>query len=229
MAYRYVYRRFVQRWVGINDTPESIALGTATGLFIGMTPTVGIQIVLILILNSLVRANRLAGVIMVNISNPLTLIPLYWLDYQLGAWLLGVERVSAERFEQVFQGFRSEASRTEWWSAFRELAVVNVEIYVPMLVGGVLLGLVLALPAYPLTLRFMRAHHRRRSHKHALLRLREIRRKERATARAALRPGNSGGEVESEAVRYDNREDGRRLPASERSVDEDEKRERTIR
>lgn len=189
MAYRYLYRKFFQRLLGINDTAESIALGTATGLFIGMTPTVGIQIILILIINSLVKANRLAGVIMVNISNPFTLVPLYWLDYQVGAWLLGVERVSSESFEQVFRQFREQAARSDWWKAFENLAVANVEIYVPMMVGGVLLGLALALPSYPFTMRFVRAHHRRRSHKQALLRLREIRRSERASD--ALPPGGA--------------------------------------
>ena len=40
--------RLAQRVLTLDDTPHSIALGTAIGMFVGLTPTVGIQMVVVL-------------------------------------------------------------------------------------------------------------------------------------------------------------------------------------
>src|SRR5437867_5606952 len=69
----------------LDDTPHSIALGTAIGLFIAWTPTVGIHMILVVALALLLRANKVAGLIAVYISNPITLVPMYWIEYKLGA------------------------------------------------------------------------------------------------------------------------------------------------
>ena len=47
--------------VMLDDTPHSIALGTAIGLFIAWTPTVGIHMILVVALALLFRANKVAG------------------------------------------------------------------------------------------------------------------------------------------------------------------------
>lgn len=189
MPLRYLHRKFTRRILQINDTPESIAMGTAIGVFIAMTPTVGVQMILILIINTLVRANRIAGLVMVYLSNPFTMIPLYWLDYQVGTRVLGLAPVTHDRFESIFDSFLEDIRANEWWGAFKDFATVNFEIFMPMLTGGVLLGVLLATPVYPITLRLVRGHQRRRSHKQALLKLREIRREERSRAAAAARSG----------------------------------------
>lgn len=196
MAFRYLYRRFFQKILQINDTPESIALGTAIGVFIAMTPTVGVQMILVLIVNTMCRANRLAGVAMVYISNPVTMIPIYWIDYVVGTRLIGMEAINRERFEEVFQQFVTDLEHIDWWAALGDFAAVNAEVFLPMLVGGCLLGLLLALPAYPITLRVVRVHQRRRAHKQALLKLRELRRKEREV-RSAAAAGEAEGQTDA--------------------------------
>jgi hypothetical protein len=65
----------------LDDTPHRIALGMAIGVFISWTPTVGFQMLAAVPLAYLLRANRVAGVIGVYLSNPFTLVPMYWLDY----------------------------------------------------------------------------------------------------------------------------------------------------
>ena len=179
MPSRYVYNKFIRKILQIDDTPESIALGTAIGVFIAMTPTVGIQMVLALIFCTLFRANRLAGVVMVYISNPFTMVPLYWLDYVIGAKILAMETVTRPSFDTAFAGFVVQFQNFEVWAAFKSLVAVNLELALPTLVGGGLVGLVCAITVYPLTLRGVHAGQRRRAHKQALLRLREIRRRER--------------------------------------------------
>ena len=71
-------RRFiVHRVLHADDTPHRIALGVAAGLFIGLTPTVGFQMVLAVALAAALRANKVVCIPMVWITNPFTIIPIY--------------------------------------------------------------------------------------------------------------------------------------------------------
>ena len=65
------------------------ARGLAAGVFTGCYPFFGLQIVLGVGLASLVRGNHLLAAAGTWISNPLTSLPLYWFNYQVGSWLLG--------------------------------------------------------------------------------------------------------------------------------------------
>ena len=191
----FIYRNFIHPILKINDTAESIALGTAMGLVIAMTPTVGIQMVLVIILGTIVRANRFAGIVMVYLSNPFTMIPIYWLDYWVGAQVMGIPRISKETFEASFTTFGDILGDGGIWAALSFLMELKLQIVVPMFLGGTLVGLLLAAPAYPLTLGIVRAHQRRKSHKKALQRLRELRRQEREQERRGGMPKNENKEI----------------------------------
>ncbi|MFT5339338.1 MAG: hypothetical protein ACI9IO_001076 [Cyanobium sp.] len=65
------------------------ARGLAAGVFCGCYPFFGLQTLLGVALASLVRGNHLLAAAGTWISNPLTYVPLYWFNYQLGCWLLG--------------------------------------------------------------------------------------------------------------------------------------------
>ena len=106
--------RLVQRVLTLDDTPHSIALGTAIGMFVGLTPTVGIQMMVILAIAGITQRmfhfNRLAGVITVYVSNPLTIVPLYAAFYYIGSLMVDAPMSPAEfqeRFEQTLnQGWQ---------------------------------------------------------------------------------------------------------------------------
>ena len=150
----------IRRLLQLDDTPESIARGVALGIFIAMTPTVGVQMILVAIVHTLCRANRIAGFVMVYISNPVTMIPIYWLDYAIG-WLVlqpisGIEWLGYQHFAELFdlsqaQGLGSAA--TEFASRAVDL---GVGIAGPLCLGGLILGTVCAVPTYPITLRLIR-------------------------------------------------------------------------
>jgi uncharacterized protein len=67
---------------------RSVSLGVAVGLFFCYWP-VPFQMVLALIAAVVIRANLPISVILVWISNPLTMVPMYAPAYWLGAKLLG--------------------------------------------------------------------------------------------------------------------------------------------
>ncbi len=169
---RFLHSRVITRLTTINDTPHAIALGAAIGMFLAMTPTVGVQIILAAVICTIIRANRFAACVMVFVSNPLTMIPIYWADYWLGSILTGAQRITRADFEQVWQRIIDAGM---FGGAQEGAAVLLGEIGLPMLVGGSILGLIFALPVYPLTYRTVVAHRRRKELKLAGDRLRELR------------------------------------------------------
>mgnify|MGYP006277202035 CR=1 FL=1 len=79
------------------------ARGLAAGVFTGCYPFFGLQILLGVALASLMRGNHLLAAAGTWISNPLTSLPLYWFNYQVGCWLLG-EGPAFPSLQQVQEG-----------------------------------------------------------------------------------------------------------------------------
>ena len=86
-------RQRLRRWLhwlwSQEGTPGQRARGVTAGVFCGCYPFFGLQTVLSIGVASLVRGNHLLAAAGTLISNPLTYVPLYWFNYQLGCWLLG--------------------------------------------------------------------------------------------------------------------------------------------
>ena len=139
----------------IEDTPHSIALGTAVGMFIGMTPTVGIQMIIVIIFAFLVSPlftfNRMAALITVYISNPLTMVPLYWFDYKVGR-LFFKGTSTRKDFENVLQ----YQSFSEWWETIVHLFV---GIGVPLVAGSLVVATILGGVTYPVMWWLVRSIH----------------------------------------------------------------------
>lgn len=138
-------RRWLRAVLLLDDTPHSIALGTAIGMFLAFTPTVGLQMVLVGIVAVLTRRlfhfNRLAALLMVYITNPLTIVPIYWACYRLGTIWFPAD-ISREDFEHLlhYEGF------DEWWTSFVEL---SVGIGLPLFFGSFIVSTITALVSYP--------------------------------------------------------------------------------
>jgi uncharacterized protein len=64
---------------------EGVARGVAVGFFIGLTPTVGVQTLLMIVGCIVVRGNFPAAFLVSWVSNPFTVVPLYWWFNTMGA------------------------------------------------------------------------------------------------------------------------------------------------
>ncbi|MCA1773964.1 MAG: DUF2062 domain-containing protein [Halomonas sp.] len=64
--------------------PEAVSRGFAIGLFFGLTPTVGFQTFMVLPSCLILRGNFALAFMATWVSNPLTIVPLYWAFSQLG-------------------------------------------------------------------------------------------------------------------------------------------------
>lgn len=79
-----------------DDPPHRLALGIAIGMFVTFMPLIGFQMMLSVFLAWMLGGNKLVGVPLVWLSNPLTIIPIYYPCYWLGCKLLGVPVISDE-------------------------------------------------------------------------------------------------------------------------------------
>ncbi len=129
----------------LDDTSHSIALGTMVGIFIGMTPTVGIQMILVVIFAFLVsplfKFNRMAALITVYFSNPITVVPIYWFNYKVGSLFIH-GTVPYDDFTDIFK----YDGLSEWWAAFVKLFV---EVGWPLVLGSLIVGTVCSALTYP--------------------------------------------------------------------------------
>ncbi|RME04263.1 MAG: DUF2062 domain-containing protein [Planctomycetota bacterium] len=154
-------RKYVRFILQLEDTPESIARGVAIGMFVAMTPTVGLQMLIVVFISFFIQLNRLAGIVMVYISNPFTLVPIYWLDYLTGAYLFGYELVSWKEFQSIFQ-LEETVFYRQFWEFLGNCLSLGAEVLAPMFLGGIFWGAVLGLPLYPLTLYAVRRYQRQK-------------------------------------------------------------------
>lgn len=72
----------------IKDPPSKTALTFSIGLFIGMSPLLGLHTILAFSIATIFRLNRLVILLGAYVTNPWTLIPIYTFSTILGAKLL---------------------------------------------------------------------------------------------------------------------------------------------
>jgi uncharacterized protein len=124
------------RFARLRGLPEEIAKGFALGIFIGMTPTFGLQMLIAIFFAYLLKENRLAAIVGVWVTNPVTAPVIYAIEYELGRILLGMHRADLPREFSV-----------------GALANMSYEILAPLWVGGLVAGVLCGSLAYFVALR----------------------------------------------------------------------------
>ncbi len=138
-------RRFIlHNMLHADDPPHRLALGVAIGMFVTFTPTIGFQMAIVVFLAWLMRANKIVGLPVVWISNPATLVPIYWFCYHVGRVIVQSESIDVEWWRGWAQPPVEWVSRVDfYWDRFLDIAW-------PLWVGGSVVGLVTAYPSYVL-------------------------------------------------------------------------------
>jgi uncharacterized protein (DUF2062 family) len=125
-----------------DDPPHRLALGVAIAMFITFTPTIGFQMALVFALCWLLGGNKLVGLPLVWISNPATIVPIYYPCLWLGEHLMG----KPPRDLGWFQGFAD--APTDWMPKVRFFGSRFWEVAVELWVGCLVVGGVLGVGAY---------------------------------------------------------------------------------
>lgn len=128
-ALHYVYLRLSR----LRATPEAIARGLAAGVFAGLFPLIATQTIIAILLATAIRGNKIVAAAATWISNPLTAVPLYAFNFQVGRWILGSDD----------RTFESESFNS--WEAMREL---GTEFLADLLLGCLVVASVAAVASY---------------------------------------------------------------------------------
>ena len=139
----------VRRILHADDRPAKIAWGVALGLFVAVTPTLGVQMLIAGALAWLLRGNKAVAVTVVWVSNPYTALPIYWFDYFIGSWLIEGPAVDWNWFLGVFHPEVELGSFEYLQYVYGKFS----EIFWPLCTGSILVGMVSAAISYPLTYR----------------------------------------------------------------------------
>ena len=124
---RYLYLRFIR----LHGTAKDVARGLALGVFIGMTPTMGIQTPLALFAAMLLKENKLAALIGVWISNPMTFIPIYTFNFKVGKYILGTSDLKMPKFTSI-----------------QEFMELGHDFILPLIIGSFIVAIISAAISY---------------------------------------------------------------------------------
>jgi len=128
-------KKIYERFLRINGRPREIALGFALGLFIGMTPSMGIQTAIAILLAALFKWNKFSAAIGAWITNPLTAPFIYSFNYLIGARMLEIKRGYSLPTEIGI-------------SRMSQMLHKAPEVFWALILGGAILGLPLAVAGY---------------------------------------------------------------------------------
>ena len=138
-----VKKRLKEKIQNLIGEPEIVARSFAMGSFIGVSPLIGMQIILSLLLAGLFHLSKTASVVGVINTNWTKGLFLYPLNYKLGAWLLGNDL--SLNIHGLLTG-----------NLFKNLYNAGSEVFISLLIGGCITGTVIASIYYFLVLRILK-------------------------------------------------------------------------
>ena len=158
-----MFRGAFRRLLALDDPPERTALAFSVGVFIAFSPFLGLHTVMATVVAFYFRFNKVAIYTGTFINNPLlTLVPIVVASYAVGALLTGRPlSLPPEGVELLSDPHLFER---DYW---RRLGAHAWDLVLPFSVGATALSVVCSLAAYPVTLRLLRAHRRRKTAKAA--------------------------------------------------------------
>jgi hypothetical protein len=118
---------------------RSVSGGVAVGMFCGLIPG-PLQMIGAVLMAVLFRVNLPVAMFTTLYTNPFTIVPLYWLAYQLGAWVSGHGHSLSDRHFVV--------PEMGWDNWFTVIIDWMVSLGKPFAIGLPLLAVILALLGY---------------------------------------------------------------------------------
>ena len=134
----------------LRGKPDVVAKGLAVGVFAGCFPFFGIQSLLGIALATILRGSKVAAMAATWISNPLTYVPIFVFNYNIGKIILGTKDAALPPLD------------IESFTAFKELGATFATT---LLTGSFVVGIILAVITYFYSIAILERWHRNRLNK----------------------------------------------------------------
>lgn len=132
----------VHRIIGVADTPHRIAWGVFIGCVIAFSPTFGAQIMLYVLTATLLGANKISGIPVLFVTNPFTIVPIYYAEWWFGSLLLGQNSAGQHL---------PEALRDPGHASSSEIGHALLEAGGGLIVGSLIVGVLVGAVGYAVT------------------------------------------------------------------------------
>lgn len=130
-----IFKKTLNRFLKIRGNPREVALGMALGLFVGMTPFIGLHTVIAIFLAALFKWNKISAALGVWVTNPFTAPFIYGITYFTGKLCMGIEKIPELQTHLSYSIIITMLEKTP-------------EILLVLTVGGIAVGLPLAFLGY---------------------------------------------------------------------------------
>jgi len=124
----------------------------AFGIFIGMMPIIPFQTAFALALAIALKTSKITAAIGTWISNPVTIYIIYKYCYKIGSFILGYDhntKILAPVIEAIYNG--------EVLNSIIKILSAEGMVMAAFLLGGIVLGVIFAVPSYFIFLYFFKA------------------------------------------------------------------------
>ena len=164
MALSRTARYYFLRFKRLQGSSRSLALGSAIGAAVGITPTIPLHTILIVSLALLFRVNPIAGILAGTVvSNPLTIPPQYFFCWKIGDFLLP-GRLTWTRIQDLLGLIQQEGLM----DSLGLISQLGVNAILVMLIGGIVLAVPTGILTYIFVYRFFSRLSQKRRDKHLL-------------------------------------------------------------
>ena len=162
----YVWHRLRR----LPDPPHRIARGIFAGVIISFTPIFGFHFLLATIISLIIRGNVIAGIMATFFGNPFSFPFIAVGSMRLGHWLLGTtyENRANHGLMRSFGGAWQDLKHN-FWAMFNEstahwgrLRIFYDDIFLPYLIGGLILGPIAGIICYYFSVPIITAYKNRR-------------------------------------------------------------------
>lgn len=148
----------IKKLLHIEDTPERTALAFSIGIFLGFSPFLGFHTLSGIAIAFLFGFNRVAILLGVWTNTPWGLLPYYTIATWLGTKIVGYQFDDFKFKEILNLGLNRGFFSIEFWNGIYS----QKGLFISFHIGSLILSTFLALVAYPLSLRWIRAYRSRR-------------------------------------------------------------------
>lgn len=148
---RFIKYHFL-RILRLKGDPHELALGMSLGIFSGMMPVIPFHMALAVALALFFKVSKITAAIGCWVSNPFNVVFIYVLNYRIGAFILGLSE-NNKNFSAIIDHIRHGE---EGIALIKDIMSASSSIIGTFLLGGIIMGIVTAVPSYFIFLNIFR-------------------------------------------------------------------------
>jgi uncharacterized protein (DUF2062 family) len=129
--------------IGLNERTSKIALSISIGMFVGFTVPMGLETIVAVLLSLIFRCNPVFAVITTWVTNPLTILPIYYVGLKVGEFITN-SYIPWEKIEFALKH-----------PTLHNLLTLGKDGFILITIGNIVVGLVVAILTYLLVFNFI--------------------------------------------------------------------------